>query len=116
MEERFSKKSHAQHIAHGFQHEVFALVVRGGQLFAASADGVVKQFDLASLKEVRAYKADPEWLFSLDFDPSSGRIAAGSYSGQVTIWDTKSGQQIAGFRARPGGQGVTKVVKGNSTR
>lgn len=107
MEERFSKQSRAVHIDPGFEHGVFALSVRGGQLFAASADGVVKQFDLASLKEVRAYKADPEWLFSLDCDPAAGRMAAGSYGGQVYVWDTKSGERIAAFRAQPGAPRVT---------
>ena len=103
MEERFSKQGHAQHIEHGFKHEVFALTVRGGGLFAASADGIVKQFDLSTLKEIRSYRADSDWLFALDYDPATQRLAAGSYAGRVTVWDAKSGAVITAFNARPSG-------------
>jgi len=111
MEERFSKASHAVHLDHGFQHEVFALTLRVGQLFAASADGVVKQFDLATQKEVRVYKADPEWLFALDYDPASGRVAAGSYGGQVHVWESKGGRLILMFPAQPGA-GARRLASG----
>ena len=111
MEERFSKQSHAAHIAHGFSHEVLALCIRSGQMFAASADGIVKQFDLASLSEIRGYKADPEWLFALDDDPSSGRVAAGSYSGQVHVWDTTTGKLIVEFLNQPGALRVSRAAR-----
>jgi hypothetical protein len=101
MEERFSKQSHAAHIPTGFAHEVFALAAAGSRLFAASADGIVKQFDLASRKEVAAYRAGSDWLYSLDFDPKSERVAAGSYDGQVHVWDVKSGNLLSAFHARP---------------
>ena len=103
MEERFSKQSHAQHIEHGFKHEVFALTVRGGGLFAASADGIVKQFDISTLKEIRSYTAGSDWLFALDYDPATERLAAGSYSGRVTVWNAQSGAVIIAFDARPSG-------------
>jgi hypothetical protein len=108
MEERFSKQSHAAHLAHGFAHEVFALSVQGGSLFAASADGIVKQFDLASMNEIRAFNADREWLFSLDYDSASGRLAAGSYGGQVHIWDIKTGKLLAEFFNQPGAKGFIR--------
>lgn len=102
MEDRFSKQSHALHVEHGFQHEVFALKISSGFLFAASADGIVKQFDLAGMKEIRAFQAAPEWLFSVDYDPKSGLLAAGSYGGRVSIWNAATGAPLGTFANQPG--------------
>lgn len=102
MEERFARKGHARYLPHGFAKEVFALAVRAGQVFAAGADGVVRQFDVASLREVRTYEGGADWLFALDFDPATARIAAGSYTGEIRVWDTHSGQPVTVFRAQPG--------------
>ncbi len=102
MEERFARKGHARYLAHGFAKEVFALAVRAGQVFAAGADGVVRQFELASLREVRAYPGSADWIFALDFDPASARMAAGSYTGEIRVWDTRTGQPVTVFRAQPG--------------
>lgn len=102
MENRFAKKSHARYLEHGFQQEVFALAVRDGQVFAASADGLVKQFDLATMQEVRPYAGHRDWVYALDCEPAAHRLATGSYDGEVRIWDTASGAAIATFKAAPG--------------
>lgn len=102
MEERFAKESHARYIEHGFSKEIFALQVRGGQVFAASADGTVKQFDLATQKMVRAFPGLTDWAFGLDFDPSSHLVAAGTYGGDVRVWNTETGEPVVTFKAQPG--------------
>jgi WD40 repeat protein len=102
MENRFAKKGHARYIEHGFKQEVFALAVRGNQIFAASADGGVKQFDLETLKEVRPYVGHRDWVYALDCDPKANRLATGGYDGEVRIWDTATGECIATFHAAPG--------------
>jgi WD40 repeat protein len=102
MEGRFAKRGHARYIAHGFQQEVFGLAVRNGQIFAAAADGLVKQFDLESSKEVRPYAGHHDWVYALDWDAASQRLATGSYDGEVRIWDTASGNCLATFTAAPG--------------
>lgn len=101
MESRFSKPGHAKYLEHGFTGDVYALLSRGGQLFAASADGLIKQFDLATMKEVRAFTGHTDWVFGLDYDPASGRLASGSYNGEVRVWDSKTGESLAVFKARP---------------
>lgn len=102
MEERFAKESHARYIEHGFTKEIFALQVRGGQVFAASADGAVKQFDLATQKTVRTYPGLTDWAFGLDFDPASHLVAASTYGGEVRVWNTETGASVATFKALPG--------------
>ena len=105
MEERFAKESRTRYIAHGFEHEVFALDVRDGLVFAASADGVLKQFDLNTLKEVRSYRGPADWMYALCYDAVSHRVATGSYNGEVCVWDTQSGKSLIAFRAQPGAAG-----------
>jgi WD40 repeat protein len=102
MEERFAKESHARYIEHGFGQEVFALQVRGGQVFAAAADGLVKQFDLASGKEIRVYRGHSDWVFAVDYDPATQRAVTGAYNGEVRIWNTATGEAVTAFQAQPG--------------
>jgi hypothetical protein len=101
MEERFAKASHTRYIEHGFAGDVMSLCVRDGQVFAASADGQLKQFDLGTLKEIHAFHGSGDWLFGLDCDAGSHRVAVGDYTGHVTVWDTTTGQRVAAFIASP---------------
>lgn len=101
MEDRFAKQGHAQYIAHGFDHEVYALAVRKEQVFAASGDGLVRQFDLKSFQVVRTYTGLSDWAFALDVDENAHRVVAGSFRGEVRIWDTQTGQCLSAFNARP---------------
>ena len=73
-----------------------------GQVFAASADGLVKQFDLATLTEVRPYAGHHDWVYALDYDAAESRLATGGYDGEVRIWDTTTGTCLATFTAAPG--------------
>jgi WD40 repeat protein len=102
MEDRFKSAGHARYLAHGATQEVFALAVDQGQVFAASADGQVKQFDLATLAEVRAYPGHLDWVYALDFNAAASRLATGDYRGEVRVWDTTTGACLVAFRASPG--------------
>jgi len=101
MEERFARKGHARYVRHGFTREVFALAVRPGGVFAAGGDGTVREFDLTSLQEVRSFPAGPDWLFSLDCHASAGLLAAGSYTGEIQVWDLRTGKSLARFFGAP---------------
>lgn len=102
MEERFAKESHARYIEHGFAQDVFSLQVRAGQVFAAAADGLVKQFDLATGKEVHTYRGHTDWVFALDFDHTNHLAATGDYRGEVRVWNTRTGELVVAFKAQPG--------------
>ena len=102
MEERFAKQGHAKYIEHGMSPPVLALAVSNGMVFAASADGVVKQFNISTLKETRDFTGCTDWVYSLDYDPTHHLLAAGTYSGEVRVWDTETGACTADFTARPG--------------
>lgn len=102
MEERFFKESHARHIEHGFAHEVYGLALSGDHLFAASSDGVLRQFDLKAGKEVRSYTGHADWIFALSLDTTGQRAVTADYAGVIKVWDTRTGQCTATFRGAPG--------------
>lgn len=112
MEQRFSKAGHARYIAHGAAQEIFALAVDNGQVFAASADGQVKQFDLSSLDEVRAYPGHTDWVYALDYRAAANRLATGDYRGEVRVWNTTTGACLVAFRASPGQPTVASASGG----
>jgi WD40 repeat protein len=102
LEDRFSKQGHTRYVEHGFKGDVYRLLLRPGQLFAAGADGKVKQFDPATLKEARTFSAQGDWVFALDCDSAAGRLASGSADGVVHVWEIGSGKSVAEFYAAPG--------------
>jgi WD40 repeat protein len=110
MEERFMKPSHARYLAHGFQREVLALLLREGKLLVGGADGTVKEFEFLTGKELRTYReaevpgADPgqaDWLFALDLDLPGKRLATGSYRGEIRLWSTDTGRLLKSFPNQP---------------
>lgn len=106
MEDRFFKASHAQHLAHGFDREVFGLCLKEKQLFAVSGNGQVRQFDLTTQQPVRTYGDAGEWAFAVDADLSCQRLVVGGFDGQVRVFDTRSGQVVCRFAAQPGRGGM----------
>ena len=102
MEERFAKQGHAKYIPHGFSQPVLALAVSGAQVFAASADGIIKQFDLTTLQEVRTFTGHTDWVYSLDYRAADHLLVSGAYNGEVWMWDTTTGKCIRSFVAKPG--------------
>lgn len=115
MEERFAKDGHARYIEHGFSQPVFALAVRDGQVFAASADGGIKQFDLAHGDTIHVYNGHTDWVYALDYDPGSHRLVSGAYNGEVRIWDTLSGMCLSHFIAQPGLHSATAGQRQNAS-
>lgn len=102
MEDRFASQGSSRYIEHGFTQEVFALLMQGGQVFAASGDGTIKQFDVNTLKETRAFKGHSDWVFSLSYNAPSHRLVSGAFNGEVRVWDTQSGECLQMFKAQPG--------------
>jgi len=86
----------------GFGGTVFKLTVAGKLLVAPSADKTVRTYDLASRKLVRQYGGHADWVLSAALHPDSGLLAAGSFNGEVRIWQTADGKELASFYPLPG--------------
>jgi len=87
----------------GFDEDVFDVVVGGKFLFACSADKKVRQFEGKEL--VRTYPEFGDWVYSIAYDAKNNRIAAGSFGGEVRVWNVGDGKMVSSFVAAPGWEG-----------
>ena len=85
----------------GAESDITELIASEKFLFAASADKLIRQYDIADRKLIRAYSGHISPVFSLGFHPESGRLASGSFNGTVKIWNTKDGTLETTFTAAP---------------
>jgi WD40 repeat protein len=101
MEERFFKQGHARFLAHGCDKDIYQLCLKDGQVFTLASDGIVKQLDLISQKEIRSFGQSGEFAFSLDADVANKRLVTGSFDGTVRVFDLTTGEQKLTFIAFP---------------
>jgi WD40 repeat protein len=70
-----------------------ALAPDGKSLVAASADNSIRLWDVATRKELRQFKGQPDWVrIPLAFAPDGKTLAAGSARGVITLWDVATGK------------------------
>jgi WD40 repeat protein len=86
----------------GFSREVLALVTSGDKILSGSADKSVHQHRLEGFKEFKAYPGSADAVYRVAFHPGTGRLAAGTFAGDVRVWNAEDGAEIAHFIAAPG--------------
>jgi hypothetical protein len=86
----------------GFGGEMFKLHRRGAALFAGSADKTVRQFDAVTRGQMRVYGGHTDWVVSTAVHEATKRLAAGTFDGNLVIWNTEDGKQLKAFGAAPG--------------
>jgi len=89
----------------GFDEDVFSVVIGGDFLFACSADKKVRQFAVERRDLVRTYPEFADWVYSIAFDAKNNRLAAGSFGGEVRVWNVGDGSLVSSFIAAPGFEG-----------
>jgi WD40 repeat protein/mono/diheme cytochrome c family protein len=102
MEERFAKTGHTRFLELGDKKPVNRLVVRGDRVFVAGADGLMREFDVASSRLTRSYTGHADWVFAVDYDARNRRLASAGFDGEVRIWDAATGACVQHFKAAPG--------------
>lgn len=114
MEARFAKEYSIDLIRHDFADPIFSLHHRGDHLFAAAANGQVKQFAvrgpdaLFDVKQVgthTTYTGHSDHLFAIDVSSSDPLIASAGFDGSVILWDGTTGEIQTRFVAAPGANG-----------
>jgi mono/diheme cytochrome c family protein len=88
--------------AGGFARDVTALITSADKTFVAAADGTVRQFRGDGLQAFKTYSNLPDAAFCVAYNAATQRVAGGSLSGEVRIWNAEDGAQIASFIAAPG--------------
>ena len=87
----------------GFDDEVFRLVVSSNSVFSCGADKKVRQHSLAKKPElVRTFSGHEDVVYAIAYHEASGRLASGSFDGEVRIWDVSDGKVVRSFVAAPG--------------
>jgi WD40 repeat protein len=75
-----------------------------------AADGIARLYDLAELKELRAFEGGHKAaITSVAFSPDGRWAATGGEDRAICLWDVESGQVLQHFPAGHGGQ-VTSVT------
>lgn len=107
-EDKEMKKKKRQHIHEisGFNGELFHLKFHDGRVFACSSDQTVRQHDAAKRNQIQQYTGHGAWVFALDYNPATKRLATGSLDGEVRIWNAEEKDAakalVATFIAAPG--------------
>jgi WD40 repeat protein len=70
----------------------------GKWLASSDDDGVVKIWEAATGKEMRALEKQPDWAQGLDWSPDGARLAVGRYDGTVGIYDAATGRRVSSLR------------------
>ncbi|MFP6763744.1 MAG: c-type cytochrome domain-containing protein [Planctomycetaceae bacterium] len=93
----------------GFGSEVFRIVVTPeGHVFSPSADKQARVHNVADGKAIRSFTGHTDWVYSVGVHTASKRVAAGSYTGEVRIWNLDDGKELLKFVAAPGVVAETK--------
>jgi WD40 repeat protein len=116
-EDKEMKKKKREHIHDigGFGGEIFHLTLDGSHVFACSSDKTARQYDAENRNQIRQFNGHTEWMFAVDYNPATKRLATGSLDGEVRIWNTEE-QDVAKmnlltFMAAPGYIPVTETAQ-----
>lgn len=86
----------------GYGSEVLALATHADKVFSCSADKKVQQHRVEGFKHFKGYEGVTDAAYAVAFHPATGKVAAGSFAGEVRIWNAEDGVQAATFIAAPG--------------
>ncbi len=84
----------------GFDGDIFKLIASSNQLFSSCSDRIIRLHSLPERKELRAFTGLKDWAYT--FAVHGNTIAAGSYDGEIRIWQSNDGKLLTTFKAAPG--------------
>jgi len=62
----------------------------GTRLFSGGYDGAIREWDLASHKQVRVFRTPSSTIWTIDLSPDGNRLAAGGEDAVIRIWNLTS--------------------------
>lgn len=82
--------------------DVLRLIARGNQVFVCCADKTIRQYGCdKKIEHVRTFSGHQDVPYAVDYNEATGRLASGSYDGEVRIWDVKDSSLVRAFIAAP---------------
>lgn len=87
----------------GLGGEVFRLsITADGQVFSCSADKTARSFKIADGAALKTFAGHTDWVYSVAVHPAAKKVAAGSYNGEVRIWNLDDAKEEKKILAAPG--------------
>ena len=87
----------------GFGGDVFRITTtKEGMIYSSSADKTARIHKFADGGQVHSLAGHSDWVYSVAFNAVSKRVAAGSYTGEVRVWNAEDGKETKSFIAAPG--------------
>src|SRR5712691_112672 len=87
----------------GFGGDVFRIVTtKEGMIYSSSSDKTARIHKFADGGQIFTLAGHSDWVYSVAFNAASKRVAAGSYTGEVRLWNTDDGKEMKMFIAAPG--------------
>ena len=87
----------------GFGNEVFRIVITPeGHVYSCSADKSARAHQISDGKVLKTFAGHTDWVYSVAVHAASKRVAAGSYNGEVRIWNIDDAKESLKFIAAPG--------------
>lgn len=87
----------------GFGGDVFRIVTtKEGMIYSSSSDKTARIHKFADGGQVFSLAGHTDWVYSVAFNAASKRVAAGSYTGEVRLWNTDDGKEVKLIVAAPG--------------
>ena len=96
----------------GFGGEVFRVsITADGQVYSCSADKTARSHKVADGAAVKTFNGHTDWVYSVAVHPVTKRVAAGSYNGEVRIWNVDDAAEVKKILAAPGYQATAPAAK-----
>jgi hypothetical protein len=80
-------------------------------LATCSADGSVKLWDPVSGKNLKTLSGHSDWVYAVALSLDGKLVASGAWNGEVRVWNTGDGKEVATFNASPGHTAKTAQAK-----
>lgn len=73
---------------------------KAGQILTTGEDATAKMFDLAGA-ELKTYTGLKDWGYTASFANDGGKVMAGSWTGEILMWNAESAEEIATLGTMP---------------
>jgi len=75
-------------------------VSKNNEIATTSSVGAVKRFNLEGAEQL-AYAGLPDWGYQVAFSPEGDQILAGTWTGDIHVWDAASGEAVTILTTNP---------------
>jgi DNA-binding beta-propeller fold protein YncE len=86
----------------GVGGEPYKFVRQGDFFFLPTAEPRVRQYKAKEGDQVREFPGATDWCLSAAVHEATGRVAAGTFDGEIRLWQLADGKPLLNFPAAPG--------------